>query len=635
MGEPSWHRRARRQRSQDRLVVRLAKAATRLSGHHGSEPAMGGGSDGKGGGFGAGALSADSLHAVAQVLQAVVGGLGGGCGGGKGGKAKGKGKGKSSQPFQQGDWSCEASTKGGGKCGFHNFASRTVCFSCGTKWTPPGAKGQLLGLGTGARGRQNGMSNGLVGANGSKPMLARPLDRNTQSRDGFITVQQSRKPTNNRWAAFAEDQDEKDSDLSETGYQEPLDLEEYREDAGMEEEIGELDGEAGDDEVQDGAGGVSWEEEHAQEERDEGQSSNLQWLEEEHKGNVAVVQALQGRAKGDPVLVRAKEMAARSRKQLEHERQKEKGPTSVHARIRTVQRKIGNAKKKLEKLHEQRLELRQEFEEKDAGFADSVEEWNGKLIELEEQYACDCHEVAIEKACNTGQADVAKTTASIDRAGSVVQELLSQIEGEEERQLLLTVSSELEGVRTCIGQMAQGQEAFLDTGKGKVAYHDLADGESGDRDTKGADPTRVPPPASWMQQQMPSKKKQGTGKGSGGKNLWLGNVAGQFLDAGRPTHEEEVEMARRVVSMLDDKYRGQHLSEEFKRTLLDEARREMAEWIQSGGAKIHNKSSADDYLVSMDTMARCSARIEEAMVLLATKRAEAAQAAEAAAIVGT
>ena len=41
----------------------------------------------------------------------------------------------------------------------------------------------------------------------------------------------------------------------------------------------------------------------------------------------------------------------------------------------------------LEKLQEQRLELRQEFERKDADIAESDAERKGKLNDLEEQYA--------------------------------------------------------------------------------------------------------------------------------------------------------------------------------------------------------------------------------------------------------
>ena len=62
-----------------------------------------------------------------------------------------------------------------------------------------------------------------------------------------------------------------------------------------------------------------------------------------------MVQALEGRDIWDPALVRAREIANRSRNQLEKELQQERGPKSFHARIRTVQRKIGYAKGKLEK----------------------------------------------------------------------------------------------------------------------------------------------------------------------------------------------------------------------------------------------------------------------------------------------
>ena len=346
-----------------------------------------------------------------------------------------------------------------------------------------------------------------------------------------------------------------------------------------------------------------------------------------------MVQALHGHPKWDPALVRAREIANRSRNQLEQEQEKERGPKSVHARIRTVQRKIGNAKKKLEKLHEQRAELRQEFEEIDGRFAENEEEWREKLKKLEEQYASDCHEVATERACSTVQTDAAKSTASIDRAGSVVQELLSQIESEEVRKLLLKVSEDLEGAKLSIGQMAQGDETLQGTEQGKTEYHDLADDGPTGKEAEADDSIPVRPPINWMQKQKSTEQNKGTGKGKGEQKKQMGNVAKQFRDVQeqhqrRPTHEEEVEMARRVVSALDDKHKGQQLSEEFKRALLDEAMREMAAWIQSGGAKLHAKSTTEEYLDGMATMARCGTRIEEAMVLLATRRAEEARASE-------
>ena len=36
-GEPAWHRRARRQRQSDRILLRLGAAVARLAQHHGSE----------------------------------------------------------------------------------------------------------------------------------------------------------------------------------------------------------------------------------------------------------------------------------------------------------------------------------------------------------------------------------------------------------------------------------------------------------------------------------------------------------------------------------------------------------------------------------------------------------------------
>ena len=133
------------------------------------------------------------------------------------------------------------------------------------------------------------MSKGPVGANGNKPMLAwrggasndakvgnrgvAAADASAQSKEGFTIMQRSGKPrgvnaqTDNRWAVFAEDQNEDGSDLSDIGDQEPLDPEEYREDARMEaDESGELDGEGGDNETEDYNRGGNWEGKQAQEE---------------------------------------------------------------------------------------------------------------------------------------------------------------------------------------------------------------------------------------------------------------------------------------------------------------------------------------------------------------------------------
>ena len=108
-GEPAWHRRERRQRANDRLVLRLAKAAARTDSHHGSKAAMVGAAD---------------IAMVEHIVRGVVASLAvlGGGGGGKG-VGKGKGKGKGPRPFMDGDWYCEAAGPRG-QCGFDNFASR-------------------------------------------------------------------------------------------------------------------------------------------------------------------------------------------------------------------------------------------------------------------------------------------------------------------------------------------------------------------------------------------------------------------------------------------------------------------------------------------------------------------------------
>ena len=65
-GEPAWHRRARKQRSTDRVVVHLAKAAARLDKHHGSS---------------AGMLAGCGPELVADIVRGVVDVMSGGGGG--------------------------------------------------------------------------------------------------------------------------------------------------------------------------------------------------------------------------------------------------------------------------------------------------------------------------------------------------------------------------------------------------------------------------------------------------------------------------------------------------------------------------------------------------------------------------
>ena len=188
-GEPAWHRRARKQRSTDRVVVHLAKAAARLDKHHGSSAGMLAGYGPE--------LVADIVRGVVDVMSGGDGGAGGAAGGvvgqavwggkgeGNGGKGAGKGKGgKGARPFLPGDWACQAALPEGGHCGFHNFASRGVCYRCGAVWAPVGVevgRGGGKGCGGGQGGWHGGVatqlvgaggSKGPVGANGNKPMLS-------------------------------------------------------------------------------------------------------------------------------------------------------------------------------------------------------------------------------------------------------------------------------------------------------------------------------------------------------------------------------------------------------------------------------------------------------------------------------
>ena len=135
-----------------------------------------------------------------------------------------------------------------------------------------------------------------------------------------------------------------------------------------------------------------------------------------------------------------------------------------------------------------------------------------------------------------------------------------------------------------------------------------------------------------------NEEGQGGEKGGKGKK-WLGNVAAQYHEATevlhrKPTHEEEVEKAKMAVAVLDDKYKGQRMSEELKNKLLHEAMLEMATWIQGGGARLRNTSTPGECLEFNATMERCRMLIGGAVAQLAAAREKDAQALAVAASAG-
>ena len=249
----------------------------------------------------------------------------------------------------------------------------------------------------------------------------------------------------------------------------------------------------------------------------------------------------------------------------------------------------------------------------------------GEIGGLREEFQKCCREVGGRPAVSVGYGSAAITNRKIDQAGGMLQDLLSAIEDEQQRNVLLQVSKCLEGAHM------------------HVECHDLAgdDSEGSDAEERGGRATAIAvPPARWMRGGQGTSAKGEKGKsGRAGKQERLGNVAEKFAlaqeQAGKPpTHSEEVEMARRAVSAADDRYKGQLLSEESKRSILEEASREMAVWIQSSSARLHAGSTGDECAAGMETMARCRARVEEAVKLPAARRQEEAQAAAVAAGVG-
>ena len=633
------------------MIARLGQAVARLQKHHGSAvPEMGGKGD-KGKGKAAAKLddvvNSGFVAKVARAMLAVAGEQGGG---------KGKGFGKGEAGFKPGDWYCEV-------CGFHNFASRWECHQCiGTRGAEKGkGKGKGASKG-GAKGDGKGIARrnvvqGPVGGNGQRPMLAwsgrstggatgvaseeaknrdsRGQDNSTVSNaGGEWTAARKRKTsppatgkpqsgvrTSNEWSAFMED--ELSDDDAGINVDEDLRVGRADEEDGLEDEG---DGSGGEDDDGDEDEAEDWNEEVP---------NRVEQLQRQCEADNEMVRALQHRPKWDAARTRAKEVAAESRRVLDEARLAEREQWPAQARMQTLQRKIGKATRKLEGIREEEQELRKYFQEEIAELDGRENDWSTKLQEWNEQLGACCREVAADATRAEDTRRAAPSRRGVTGAGQILQQLLSSIENEEHRDLVATAAKLL----------AEDEDGTAQEGEGPK-YFNVADGdaEGVDEDKGRRRAAPVAPPETWMRE-GPKKPLPGAGKtdethkGEAIKQARLGNTAERFeaakQNAGRPpTHEEEVEMARRVVSAADDKYKGQSISEEDKRAILAEASREMAMWIYRQSPQLHAGSRAEDYAVQMATMARCNDRVQEAVALLAARRLEDARAAEAAAAAG-
>ncbi len=185
--EPSWHRRARRARSDARVIVRIAAAKSRLAGHHSSPfgGMPGGGAAGgrgarNGGGAPTGANGA-GFQAARQFFLSLFGdgaqSVGRAGAGGKGGGSNTRRSGNGVRT-REGEWGC--------RCGYANRAFRQQCNACGRARPAGDMQPERGGKGGGARsgssgkdrvhsgseGRRGGCD-GPVGADGARPLLGR------------------------------------------------------------------------------------------------------------------------------------------------------------------------------------------------------------------------------------------------------------------------------------------------------------------------------------------------------------------------------------------------------------------------------------------------------------------------------
>ncbi len=191
-GEPSWHRRARRQRQAARALIALDAARRRLAAHHGgggraqaawaAMPPRRAGSAQGGGGDAEFSLRQGLRDLLARVERQTGGDRAGERGRNAarrdGAQAQARGR-RDASPSrgtrdaragagpagerrpQEGDWTCKG-------CGFQpNFARRRTCFECRRPRSP---RGSAAG---GAGGGTRGLSQGPVGAGGLRPLLGR------------------------------------------------------------------------------------------------------------------------------------------------------------------------------------------------------------------------------------------------------------------------------------------------------------------------------------------------------------------------------------------------------------------------------------------------------------------------------
>ncbi len=217
-GEPSWHRRLRRQRQAARALVAVDTARARLARHHGGggyNDLMGargrsnanGGAAGGGGGGGCDArLETVVAQAVVAAMRAanMAGGGGGGRGGANGsggggdrgrsrerrggnrntnlhnqhdigrGRSGGGGGNATAAEHREGDWGC------GGCNFFPNFAHRVRCYKCGLARGPGRAGGAAATARAGGGGGGGGAANFRAG--GGDGLEAAPTVRLGASR---------------------------------------------------------------------------------------------------------------------------------------------------------------------------------------------------------------------------------------------------------------------------------------------------------------------------------------------------------------------------------------------------------------------------------------------------------------------
>ena len=497
-----------------------------------------------------------------------------------------------------------------------------------------------------------GAGNPQQRAQQQQPPTAKLLGKSSEGENAGRT---GGKPAN-RWAVFQE-----------------LEAEESNDEVAKEED--QRDREVRDDWEGEEAGGGEGEWTEAEDEgyweQDEGQKSKLQWLQEEHEANMAMVRALQHRGKEDVGLSRAKCLAALSRNEVEEEQRAQKGPKPLHSKIATVQRKIGAVKRKLEAASNKMEEVQEAYEKQMADLQCKKQVLEDDLAQLEEQFGHHCAEV---KGGQDYEGEMVQTTAEqsqqcVRGVAHVLQELLSRAGGDEDAQMLLgralgelgEANANMEWIAVAAGG---GRKATVDEWRG-AEVHELSEGGSEDQPEGEArsSATGREIPARWMETGGESggkdKGKGGRDEGKGeqqgkGEKRWLGNVAVQYHDAlhaqeaagegskgdtgtgdrgaGETTEAspQEIEMARKVVVRAAELCKDKPRTPELHNWVLAEASKYMAEWLLEQGKSIDGSASAKDHMANMATLQRCHRLVEEAARLLEEKRNQDAVAEAAA-----